>query len=214
MDSSQRQPSLATVLREATRDMHSRAERSGYVADLLRGRGSRAGYLLLLRNLLPAYEELENGLELHMSSPVFRGVPWRSLLRAPALERDLQALAGAGWRSSLALLPAGESYRARVAQAARGNGERLLAHAYTRYLGDVSGGQLLEMLLARSLGLAAHELSFYSFPDIPDLPRFISDFRCALAVAGRLVDQGAVADEAIEAFALNIALSEAVLIAS
>jgi heme oxygenase len=201
---------LDILLREATRDLHARAERSGFVAELLRGRGSREGYLLLLRNLLPAYEELERGLGQHLSSPILGGLPWSSVFRASALERDLQILAGTAWRSSLAVLPEGEDYASRVARAAGGNGERLLAHAYTRYLGDLSGGQILAKLLARSLGLAAHELSFYSFPAIVDPARFKSDFRRSLAVAGRWVDRAAVVDEAVAAFSLNIALSEAV----
>jgi heme oxygenase len=36
-------------------------------------------------------------------------------------------------------------------KAAEGDGTRLIAHAYTRYLGDLSGGQILQRLLARSL---------------------------------------------------------------
>jgi heme oxygenase len=49
-------------LREATADLHRRAERSGVIADLLHGRATRSGYALWLRNLLPAYRNLEAAL--------------------------------------------------------------------------------------------------------------------------------------------------------
>lgn len=202
--------SLVTGLREATHDLHVRAERSGFIADLLRGRGARDGYVLMLRNLLPAYVALEHGIGRHMPSAIFSGVAWQVLFRVPALQHDLEALAGPAWSASVALLPEGERYARRVTAAAAGNGERLLAHAYTRYLGDLSGGQLLGTMLGRSLGLRPDELSFYSFPGLADAARLKADFRSWLAAAGSRVDRAVVLEEAVAAFQLNIDLSEAV----
>ena len=73
--------------------------------------------------------------------------------RAPAIESDLVALCGAHWSHDIPLLAAGDLYARRIAKAAEGDGTRLIAHAYTRYLGDLSGGQILQRLLARSLEL-------------------------------------------------------------
>ena len=95
--------SLSTLLREDTCAQHARAERSGFIADLLRGRGQHTGYVLLLRNLLPAYRALEQGLERHGASPVFAGLAWPALFRSPALERDLDLLAGPDWPRTIAL---------------------------------------------------------------------------------------------------------------
>jgi heme oxygenase len=203
-------PHLSALLREGTRTQHVRAERSGFIAELLRGRGERAGYVLLLRNLLPAYRALELGLSRHAASPVFAGITWPALFRAEALARDLAALAGPGWPDAVALLPEGERYAARVREAGGGDGHRLLAHAYTRYLGDLSGGQLLGRLLGRSLGLGEEALSFYRFPAIDDADAFKQAFRRALDAASPLVDRAAVLEEANVAFELNIDLSEAV----
>lgn len=204
------QESLEVGLREGTRDIHVRAERSGFIAELLHGRGGRDGYALLLRNLLPAYEALERGLTHHASSPIFSGVAWQALFRVPALERDLEAIAGASWRDDIATLPEGERYVSRISAAGAGNGERLLAHAYARYLGDLSGGQILARLLGRSLALRPEELSFYAFPAVADATSFKADFRAGLAAAGCLVNRAAVIEEAVIAFRLNIELSEAV----
>ena len=45
---------------------------------------------------------------------------------------------------------------------------RLIAHAYVRYLGDLSGGRIVGRILARSPGLGPEALSFYDFPGIAD----------------------------------------------
>jgi heme oxygenase len=210
MDSVGLSDSLSTLLREGTRAQHVRAERSGFIADLLRGRGQRAGYVLLLRNLLPAYRALEQGLLRHGASPVFIGLAWPTLFRAPALERDLEMLAGPDWPRTIALLPEGMRYAEVVTAAGIGAGHRLLAHAYTRYLGDLSGGQAIGRLLGRSLGMGEEALSFYRFAAIEDQDAFKRDFRRALDAASPLVDGAAVLEEAVAAFELNIALSEAI----
>lgn len=210
MDSVGLSDSLSTLLREGTRAQHVRAERSGFIADLLRGRGQRAGYVLLLRNLLPAYRALEQGLERHGASPVFAGLAWPALFRASALERDLDVLAGPDWPRTIELLPEGKRYADVVTAAGIGAGHGLLAHAYTRYLGDLSGGQVIGQLLGRSLGMTEEALSFYRFAAIEDPDAFKREFRRALDAAGPLVDGASVVDEAVTAFELNIALSEAI----
>lgn len=203
--------SLVARLRQRTHALHTVAERSGFVSEIVRGRGNRDGYVLFLRNLLPAYEQLESGLERHRDSRALAGVAWAALARSPAIEHDLSTLAGPGWRRSVSVLPSATAYASHVSAAASGNGERLIAHAYVRYMGDLSGGQTLKRVLARSLGLGPESMSFYDFPSIPDLARFKSEFRAAVDAAGAgLVNGRDVLDEAAVAFQLNIDLSEAV----
>lgn len=193
-----------------TRDLHFSAERSGFVADLVRGRASRSAYALYLRNLVPAYAELERGLEAS-ELPEVRWFARPELIRSQALEADLAWLAGPAWQASLPLLPAGLHYGHRIRAAALEDGPGLLGHAYVRYLGDLSGGQILRKVLARSLGLGPEALTFYDFPEIADLDDFKQSFRRALDRAGL---NEALVSEAEMAFRLNIALSEAVQTAS
>jgi len=95
--------------------------------------------------------------------------------------------------------------------ASAGNGERLLAHAYVRYLGDLNGGQVLARLLAKNLGLDAAMLSFYDFPGIGEIGAFRARYREWIDAAGDDVeDADAVIAEAREAFVLNIAVSDTV----
>jgi heme oxygenase len=203
--------SLGEMLREATQALHVEAERSGVIGQLLRGGATRQAYALLLRNLWPAYRAMEDGLVRHESSPALRAMVRRELFRVEALESDLDQLAGAGWRDSLSLLPAGARYAERVAAAAENGAGRLVAHAYLRYLGDLSGGQIMKRLLAKSLGLGADALAFYDFPAIADLSVFKSEYRKAIdGSVGEGLNPVDVVDEAIAGFRLTIALSEAV----
>jgi heme oxygenase (biliverdin-producing, ferredoxin) len=207
--------SITSELRERTHALHTAAERSGIINDVLRGHASRYGYALLLRNLLPAYQRLEAGLEAWRHSPGVGVAARPEVYRAEALESDLRALSGADWAAVLPVLPAGEQYALRVAAAAQGSGSRLISHAYTRYFGDLSGGQVMKRLLGRSLGLQQQELSFYEFPAIENIEAFKHDYRQGLDDGAKMIpDLDEVIAEAIAAFELNIAVSEAVQTAS
>jgi heme oxygenase (biliverdin-producing, ferredoxin) len=203
--------SVVTALYLRTKTLHVEAERTGIIGDLLRGNASRDGYILLLRNLLPAYQAMERGLARHRKTPGLGALANYRLDRAPAIESDLSALCGKSWQRDITLLPAGDNYARRVAEAAQGNGARLIAHAYTRYLGDLSGGQILQRLLTRSLELWPDQLSFYDFPRYPDLTALKMGYREALDRAGTLThDSAAIVEEGALAFTLNIDLSCAV----
>jgi heme oxygenase (biliverdin-producing, ferredoxin) len=204
-------PPIVTALYLRTKTLHVEAERTGIIRDLLRGEATREGYALLLRNLLPAYQAMEQGLARHRGSPALDRLIDFRLDRATALEADLVALCGERWSQGIPLLAEGERYARRIDKAAEGDGTRLIAHAYTRYLGDLSGGQILQRLLARSLGLQPSELSFYSFSRFSDIDALKADYRQALDSAGALAaDPQALIEEGAIAFSLNIDLSCAV----
>lgn len=202
---------FVVALREGTRDLHDRAERTGVIRALLRGATTRHAYALYLRNLEPAYRALERGLERHQERPLVGVVARPALYRANALAADLERLAGPGWRDDLLLLPAGNRYRERIEAIADTADELLVAHAYVRYFGDLSGGQILKRLLGRTLGLGPAELQVYAFPGIDDPAGFKDGLRLALdGAAHQVADIGPLLEEASRAFALTIAVSEAV----
>jgi heme oxygenase (biliverdin-producing, ferredoxin) len=201
---------VVTALYLGTKTLHTEAERSGIISDVLRGQASRDGYASYLRNLVPAYEQLECGLERHRDTPGLAELAAYRLDRAPAIRADLVALCGDDW-AGIPLLPAGVAYGDRIAETAAGDGGRLIAHAYARYLGDLNGGQILQRLLAKSPGLLAAQLTFYDFPRFADLAALKNGYRDALARAGALAaDPQGVIDEGATAFRHNIALSWAV----
>ncbi len=203
--------SLSAAFRQRTLALHSAAERSGIVADMLRGRVTRDGYAMLLRNLLPAYAAMETELERKRHLPAFAGMADPAVYRVKALETALSALGGQAWADALPLLPAGRYYADRITECAKGDGARLIAHIYTRYLGDLNGGQILKRLMAKSLALDSDALSFFDFPDIADMDRFRGDYRAAIdRAADEIQDIDRVVEEAATAFTFNIRLSDAV----
>jgi heme oxygenase (biliverdin-producing, ferredoxin) len=202
---------LASALKERTRSLHVRAERSGIIADILNGRVSRFGYALLLRNLLFAYQQLEAGLDQHRIDPRVLPVARPEVYRASALASDLAQLCGDDWERLLPLLPAGERYGRRIMKLTEHGGAGLVAHAYARYLGDLNGGQVMKRILVRSLGLKACCLAFYDFPLIGDIKAFKADYRQAInRSAAEMPDLDGVIEEGAVAFQLNIEVSEAV----
>jgi heme oxygenase len=177
----------------------------------LRGQATRRGYALLLRNLLPAYQRMEAELEARRFLPAFHGVARPAVYRASAMEADLSTLYGSLWADVLPLLPAGRRYAHRIETIAQDDGSRLIAHVYTRYLGDLNGGQILKRLLGQSLGLESNALTFFDFPGIADMSQFKADYRSAIDLsAPEIADVGPVIEEAAIAFNLNIQVSEAV----
>src|SRR4051794_25380816 len=117
--------SLVTALYLRTKSLHVEAERTGIIRDLLRGEASRDGYILLLRNLLPAYQAMEQGLERHRGTAGLGRLTEFRLDRAAAIEADLVALCGERWSREIPLLSAAELYAGRVGKAADGDGMRL-----------------------------------------------------------------------------------------
>jgi heme oxygenase len=182
---------LADRLRLETRDLHAEAERSGVMADLLRGQLSRAVYCALLRNLHAIYAALEAALGAHRADPMIAAVQSPALLREAALAHDLGVLHGAAWRDEIAVTPAAAGYVERLGALAAAGSQALVAHAYVRYLGDLYGGQLLKRRIASQLGVDGEAgTRFYDFGGEAGALALRQRFREALAALCPSAEQG------------------------
>lgn len=190
---------LSTRLKLATQALHTEVERSGVMAALLAGRLERAGYVRLLRNLHALYAALEPRLDATRTHPLLAPLDTPPLARAGALADDLRVLHGPGWAAALPLAPAAADYAARLHAAPA---PALLAHAYVRYLGDLSGGQLLRRRVAQRYGLEGEAgTRFYDFGDAAHAAALKQRFRTALAALAPAEDDArAIVDEACWAF--------------
>jgi heme oxygenase len=205
-DSSRPAVPLSLQLREATRQVHRRAERVAFIRSFLKGALDAAVYVELLASLARIYTALEEGL-CGAADPALRELAPEAIRRAEPLRRDL-----ADWRR-LGFVPRRESpaterYCARLRELAASTPSLLAAHAYVRYLGDLAGGQLLGAVARRCLQPAPGEgLHFYAFEAIADVALFQQQYRQKLdrLADTPLLEQQLVA-EAVEAFGLNIAL--------
>lgn len=175
-------PTLAARLRTETRSHHALAERAGIMPALLRGRLDRGPYVRLLVNLHAVYQALESGLTQQASHPLVAPICFPALFRVPALQADLQVLAP-DVQLDDGLCPATHAYVARLQHLAQHQPEGLVAHAYTRYLGDLSGGQMLGQIVARSLGLTSETgIGFYQFGTPAEVGLRLQAFRVGLDV--------------------------------
>lgn len=194
---------LSARLREATREAHERAENRSFVTDLMGGKLDRAAYLALARQHYAIYTALESAGEQLPADDPARRLLFGELTRGPALAHDLEMLAGPKW-TELPVLPATEAYAARLTKVACG-GPGYAAHAYTRYLGDLSGGQVVRTMLMRHYDFQPEELTFYSF-GVKAKP-FKDRYRELLdELSFTPLEATATVAEAVGAFELNTAL--------
>lgn len=220
------EPGLSARLRDGTREAHRAAERGAFVRAFLGARRpdgagptgptiDRDIYRAYLIALHAVYTALEDGLERHREHPIVGPLALPYLYRAPALAADLQTLSTLERADTqpnaqgASPVPAALALAAHLRELADRDPALLVAHAYTRYLGDLSGGQILRGAAARILGVPddGPGLAFYDFPQIPDLNACKADLRARLD-ALPLAPAGvtALVAEARDAFAYNAAV--------
>jgi heme oxygenase len=151
---------------------------------------------------------MEEEMERHSSHPILSKIYFQQLNRKKTLEQDLSFYYGANWREQVAPSPAAQAYVQHIREVSASEPELLIAHSYTRYLGDLSGGQILKNIAQRAMNLSEGQgTAFYEFKEIPDEKAFKANYRKVLdelpideATADRIVD------EANATFGMNMKL--------
>ncbi len=200
--------SFSQALRERTWSGHGESETAGFMTDLMKGAGTREDYIALVAQHYFIYEELEAAAAGFADDPVAEPFLSPALTRMPALEGDLQFLLGDDWRDRIAPLTTTDRYVARIRQVAdEGWSGGFIAHHYTRYLGDLSGGQHIGRLMARHFGFETNGIGFYLFDQIADPAGFKTHYRDQLdAVAWDDTERERVIDEVLLAYRFNTEL--------
>jgi heme oxygenase (biliverdin-producing, ferredoxin) len=199
---------LATKLREGTKKAHTAAENMGFIKCFLKGVVEKTSYRKLAANFYFVYSAMEEEIERHCQHPVISKIYFPELNRKASLEQDLHYYYGSNWREQITLSPAGQAYVDRIRVVSTTAPELLVAHAYTRYIGDLSGGQILKNIAEHAMNLADGEgTAFYEFDAIADEKEFKVKYRQNLdempiddATGDRIVN------EANDAFGLNMKL--------
>ncbi|MBZ2198763.1 biliverdin-producing heme oxygenase [Occultella gossypii] len=197
------------LLRSATRDVHERAESTGFVQNLMGGHLDVRAFAALAAQHTAIYAALEAAGDRIRENPVGAGLVFDELRRGDALAADLTALTGMigpDHREPIAVLPETLLYVDRLDQIGD-DVVAYLAHAYTRYLGDLSGGQVIKRMMQRHYGLTEDGLAFYTFERIEKIPPFKERYRAAMdALPLTVADRERLVDEARLAFDLNVAV--------
>ncbi|QAY59485.1 biliverdin-producing heme oxygenase [Microbacterium protaetiae] len=201
--------SFSTALRERSGAAHSGSEHSGFMADLLRGEGTREDYTALVVQHWYIYAALETATERMRHDPIAAPFISDRLTRIPALEADLEFLIGSDWRESIAPLPTTRRYVERISQVGTVWAGGFVAHHYTRYLGDLSGGLYIGKVMKRQFGFETNGIGFYLFDDIADPAEFKNVYREQLdAAPWDAVERERVIDEVLLAYRFNTELFE------
>lgn len=195
--------SLSTAMREGSRAEHQAAESTSFMAELLDGKLTPAAYADLLLRLRRVYAALEETVAAHQDDALVSAVHDSALERLAAIDADLAHWAP-GVDPESVDSPAATAYADRI-RAAGSWGGLLVAHHYTRYLGDLSGGQVIGRVLQRTFDLPDDTgVAFYEFTEIPKPKPYKDDYRARLDGLGLdAADIARVVDEVRVVFSLN-----------
>ena len=200
---------FSTAIRTATAQQHEAAENSSFISDMLGGELGIDSYHRYTAQLWFIYHALEDRWDALADDPIAGPFIRTELARTAELERDLAHLIGTDWRDALEALPATAAYAARIDECAREWPAGYIAHHYTRYLGDLSGGQVIRGT-AEKLWNLPHRgdgVRFYVFDALGNPAAFKREYRGLLdQLPLDDLERRRVLDEGQRAFALNTAV--------
>jgi len=204
-----RKVGLALQLDDGTRKSHSMAENSAFVTGFFKGIGTRDAFASLVTSLYFVYDAMEDEFD-RTEDELVRFLDVEELRRRGPLELDMEYFHGPDWRDNIRVSPATKIYVDRIREISGDNPHLLIAHQYSRYLGDLFGGQMMGGMATQSLGLDEGKgVAFYEFEGIESTSDFIVDWYRKL---NRLdlsdKEKEAIVDEANLVFGLNIGLFE------
>jgi len=199
---------LSKRLRRETKIAHRLVEGTRLARAFFRGTLTKASYAESLARLYPVYVEMEAALRAAAATEG-RLAPFHIpvVFRVGAILEDLRYF---GVDPEPVRPGASTRYLDRLRRVLSDSPDLLVAHAYVRYMADVSGGVIAGRIAQRALKLPTREgLSFLTFPAIPDPRLFREDFRRRLDAFPRDEPEAlAIVAEANVAFELNRGLAD------
>jgi len=192
---------LSVAMREGSMAEHKQAEGSSFIERLLGGQVNERGYVQFAGRLQMIYAAMESVGRQLQDNPIVAAVYDPALERLEHLDADIDHWSAG--HPPVISSPAADAYVARL-EASASWGGLFLAHHYTRYLGDLSGGQAFGAVLRREFGLTDHGAAFYTFTEIPKPKPYKDAYRARMDGLGLDAEQIArVVDEVKVAFTLN-----------
>lgn len=165
-------------LRRSTLAAHDRANHSPFMGALFDGRLQVADYARLVEQYWFVYQALEAAGDALAEDPVAGPFVTEELRRVPHLAQDIRFYG----LTELTALPATQRYVDRLGEMAGWPGG-FVAHHYTRFVGDLSGGPSIGRLMQRRFGFETNGIGFLLFGDIADPKAFKSVYREQLDAA-------------------------------
>ena len=169
-------------LKEGTKKSHNAAENTKFISSFLKGVLDPVEYAKLLSNFYYVYETMEECVSKSTDPFVKNLQRWNVILfRTAFIARDLRYYYGPMWREQAIPSEACNTYCYRIREVAENDPYLLIAHHYTRYIGDLSGGKILKGIAQKALTPPVGEgLHFYDFPRIDDAKAWKNEYRTVL----------------------------------
>ena len=166
---------LSKHLKSGTKKSHRAAENVHFVRNFIKGKIDQRVYKKMVISLWHTYRALEEELTRHKDHPTYAKLHFpHELERVATLEEDLGYYYGPNWRELPEITappsPCTQDYVDRIRHIGNEAPEVLVAHAYTRYLGDLSGGQTLMRIAKKAMELPkdGSGTAFYRFENMKD----------------------------------------------
>jgi len=205
-----RKEGLALMLDDGTRKSHSLSQNTAFVSGFFKGLGTKESYRSLLTSLYFVYDAMESSFDKSDVVDVVKILDDGELRRMKGLEEDMTYFYGQGWEDKIQPTANAQRYVDRVMEVVETKPYLLVAHQYTRYLGDLFGGRMMGGMAQRSLNLDDGKgVAFYTFDSIPDVSDFIDDWYTKLNQLDLTKEQKEeIVDEANLVFELNLRIFE------
>lgn len=154
------------------------------------------------------YSALEEEMDSNKDHPAFAPLYFpMELHRKEALTKDMEYFFGEDWKKQVKCSEATRKYVERIHYVGQHEPELLVAHAYTRYMGDLSGGQVLKKVAQRALKLPStgEGTQFYLFENVNNAQQFKQFYRARMnALDLNPKTKEKIVEEANKAFEYNM----------
>lgn len=162
-------------MKEETLEAHDESKDSGFAVTIMSGEWSPLAFVEWQRALFPVYNTLETILKKNRKDPILSIFDHRKLDRSERILHDLSTY-DVDPIADPSPLPCVQDYVACVA-ATDGSTPRVLAYHYTRYMGDMIGGQVIARSMKEKYGMSEDSLTCYDFSELGDLHHYRKNYK-------------------------------------
>jgi heme oxygenase len=203
--------SFSNQLKSSTMKAHEAIERNEFINRIFKMQISRQEYALLVNGFKEVYKSMERAITRNFSDEDLYKFRFDKLKRVSRLEQDVSYWGEVPIISHRKLQIAVGDYLKKIENLSQKNPHLLWAHLYVRYFGDLSGGQMMAIFLAKNFG-SDEGLSFYEFGDRYEIASLKQGFRTAIDQYGEMYKdfRNPIIEEANLVFKLNDDLYKAV----
>lgn len=153
---------LSETFKESTSHIHKTIEEHPFLVLLCKEELTPVQYFSHLIDLKCVYDSLDDSIKSSLAKePRLKNICFKGLERSSALKKDLLAPEFFGLTGTPSTQA--KAYKHHLEKISNVKPILLIAHAYTRYLGDLSGGMMLKRHIANAW---PHAVNFYDFDSL------------------------------------------------